>query len=205
VLMRRSHAARRPPRRRVVACLRPRSHAAGDYAFLTAGTGIPAILRFTEPRKFQLVKQSVFQSGPPKARFVVCGWPWTMRPSFLPLGSRIQRPPEPPQKTFPAVSTFMPSGTPGSAPPSSANTRSVCRASAAVRRHVEGADVAAACHFFPGRPLRAATSLRCSYGRPRSWRRRSSAPTASRCSMAPPPPQFTGYRTPIFRASERGG
>jgi hypothetical protein len=26
------------------------------YAFLTAGTGIPAILRFTEPRKFQLVK-----------------------------------------------------------------------------------------------------------------------------------------------------
>jgi hypothetical protein len=25
-------------------------------AFLTAGTGIPAILRFTEPRKFQLVK-----------------------------------------------------------------------------------------------------------------------------------------------------
>ena len=26
------------------------------YAFLTAGTGIPAILMFTEPRKFQLVK-----------------------------------------------------------------------------------------------------------------------------------------------------
>ena len=26
------------------------------YAFLTAGTGIPAILRFTEPRKFQFVK-----------------------------------------------------------------------------------------------------------------------------------------------------
>jgi hypothetical protein len=26
------------------------------YAFLIAGTGIPAILRFTEPRKFQLVK-----------------------------------------------------------------------------------------------------------------------------------------------------
>jgi len=26
------------------------------YAFLIAGTGIPAILRFTEPRKFELVK-----------------------------------------------------------------------------------------------------------------------------------------------------
>jgi hypothetical protein len=26
------------------------------YALLVAGTGIPAILRFTEPRKFQLVK-----------------------------------------------------------------------------------------------------------------------------------------------------
>jgi hypothetical protein len=26
------------------------------YALLTTGTGIPAILRFTEPRKFQLVK-----------------------------------------------------------------------------------------------------------------------------------------------------
>jgi hypothetical protein len=36
---------------------RPRSHGSRlDYAFLTAGTGIPAILRFTEPRKFQLVK-----------------------------------------------------------------------------------------------------------------------------------------------------
>jgi hypothetical protein len=43
------------------------------YAFLTAGTGIPAILSFTEPRKFQLVKYSVFQSGPPKAMLVVCG------------------------------------------------------------------------------------------------------------------------------------
>jgi hypothetical protein len=55
-------------------------------AFLKAGTGVPAILSFTEPRKFQLVKYSVFRSGPPKAMFVVCGWPWTFRPSFLPRG-----------------------------------------------------------------------------------------------------------------------
>jgi hypothetical protein len=40
-----------------VARLRPRSHVSRlAYPLLTAGTGIPAILRFTEPRKFQLVK-----------------------------------------------------------------------------------------------------------------------------------------------------
>src|SRR5262249_60282309 len=49
-----------------------------------------------------------------------------MRPSFLPDGSRIPRPPAPPQKTLPALSTFMPSGTPLSLPPRSANTLSVC-------------------------------------------------------------------------------
>jgi hypothetical protein len=37
------------------------------------------------PRK--LLRSSIY--------IVVCGWPWTMRPSFVPLGSRIQRPPEP--------------------------------------------------------------------------------------------------------------
>jgi hypothetical protein len=34
----------------------PRPHPEIFYAFLVAGTGIPAILRFTAPRKFQLVK-----------------------------------------------------------------------------------------------------------------------------------------------------
>src|SRR6516164_3993462 len=57
--------------------------------------------------------------------FVVAGCPCTMRPSFLPCGSMIQIPPAPPQYTLPATSTFMPSGTPGSAPRRSANTRSL--------------------------------------------------------------------------------
>src|SRR6516165_6203507 len=67
------------------------------YDLFGDGTGTPAILRLTEPRKFALVKYNVFQSGSPKAMFVVCGLPWMIRPSFLPLGSTIQIPPAPPQ------------------------------------------------------------------------------------------------------------
>src|SRR5260370_9251256 len=60
-----------------------------DHAFFATGTGMPAILRLTEPRWTRLVKNNVFQSSPPKPRLVVAGCPWTMRPSFLPLASRI--------------------------------------------------------------------------------------------------------------------
>ncbi len=38
------------------------------------------------------MKYRVFQSSPPKARLVVDGCPCTIRPSFLPCGSRIQIP-----------------------------------------------------------------------------------------------------------------
>jgi hypothetical protein len=81
-------------------------------AFLKAGTGIPAILSFTEPRKFQLVKYSVFQSGPPNAMFVV-RLAMDVPSELLAPGMSIQRTLEPPQYTFPALSTCMPSGTPG--------------------------------------------------------------------------------------------
>ena len=36
--------------------VRPSRRSTRFYAFLIAGTGVPAILRFTEPRKFQVVK-----------------------------------------------------------------------------------------------------------------------------------------------------
>lgn len=57
------------------------------YARLVAGTGTPGIFTRTEPSAVRLVKYSVFQSSPPNAMLVVCGLPWTMRPSFLPCGS----------------------------------------------------------------------------------------------------------------------
>jgi hypothetical protein len=59
------------------------------YAFFATGTGMPATFRLTDPSMVRLVKNRVFQSLPPKPMFVVAGWPWTMRPSFLPLGSRM--------------------------------------------------------------------------------------------------------------------
>jgi len=66
-------------------------HTSGDgaapYARLVAGTGTPGIFTRTEPSAVRLVKYSVFQSSPPNAMLVVCGLPWTMRPSFLPCGS----------------------------------------------------------------------------------------------------------------------
>jgi copper resistance protein D len=57
------------------------------YARFAAGTGTPGIFTRTEPSVVRLVKYKVLQSSPPNARLVVCGLPWTMRPSFLPLGS----------------------------------------------------------------------------------------------------------------------
>src|SRR5215467_15125275 len=57
------------------------------HAFFTTGTGMPGIFTLTDPIMVRLVKNSVFQSSPPKPILVVAGWPWTMRPSFLPFGS----------------------------------------------------------------------------------------------------------------------
>jgi putative copper resistance protein D len=57
------------------------------YARFAAGTGTPGIFTRTEPSVVRLGKYKVLQSSPPNARLVVCGLPWTMRPSFLPLGS----------------------------------------------------------------------------------------------------------------------
>jgi hypothetical protein len=50
--------------------------------FLWGGTGMPEIFTLTAPKWLRLVKYRVFQSSPPKARLVVAGAPWTMRPSF---------------------------------------------------------------------------------------------------------------------------
>src|SRR6266849_1811661 len=66
-----------------------------DSYFFWVGTGMPGIFTLTEPRWFRLVKYRVFQSSPPKARLVVAGAPGTMRPSFLPWGSRIHMAPDP--------------------------------------------------------------------------------------------------------------
>jgi putative copper resistance protein D len=60
---------------------------AATYPRLVAGTGTPGIFTRTEPSAVRLVKYSVFQSSPPNAMLVVCGLPWTMRPSFRPCGS----------------------------------------------------------------------------------------------------------------------
>jgi hypothetical protein len=57
------------------------------HVFLIAGTGMPGIFTLKDPIMVRLVKNSVFQSSPPKPILVVAGWPWTMRPSFLPFGS----------------------------------------------------------------------------------------------------------------------
>jgi hypothetical protein len=59
------------------------------HAFFATGTGMPGIFTLTDPIMVRLVKNSVFQSSPPKPILVVAGWPWTMRPSFFPFGSRI--------------------------------------------------------------------------------------------------------------------
>ena len=52
--------------------LQPRETA---YARFTAGTGQPGIFTRTDPSVLWVVKNSVFQSSPPKAMLVVCGWP----------------------------------------------------------------------------------------------------------------------------------
>ena len=63
----------------------------------------------------------VRKSDPPKAR--LRGTSGTlMTPRRLPAGSTTQMPPDPVQKTRPSMSTFIPSGTPGSAEDISANT-----------------------------------------------------------------------------------
>src|SRR5215470_2813403 len=57
------------------------------HAFFATGTGMPGIFTLTDPIMVRPVKNSVFQSSPPKPILVVAGWPWMMRPSFLPFGS----------------------------------------------------------------------------------------------------------------------
>src|SRR5215475_8105006 len=57
------------------------------HAFFATGTGMPGIFTLTDPIMVRPVKNSVFQSSPPKPILVVAGWPCTMRPSFLPFGS----------------------------------------------------------------------------------------------------------------------
>jgi hypothetical protein len=84
-------------RKRAAGVLRAGSASAGwalqrggaGYAFFATGTGMPATLRLTEPSMVRLVKNSVFQSLPPKPMLVVAGWPCKTRPSLLPLGSRM--------------------------------------------------------------------------------------------------------------------
>src|SRR5580698_3532942 len=66
------------------------------YRFAT-GTGTPAIFTLTAPNSLRVVKYSVFQSAPPKARLVVAEAPCTIRPSFLPFASITHNPPGPPQ------------------------------------------------------------------------------------------------------------
>src|SRR5438034_3040456 len=55
-----------------------------SHAFLTTGTGTPAILTLNEPRLVRVVKYTVFQSSPPKATLAVLLKPCTTRPSLLP-------------------------------------------------------------------------------------------------------------------------
>jgi hypothetical protein len=71
----------------------PRLVFRSDYA----GTGIPGIFTLTAPNSLRVVKYSIFQSAPPKARLVVAEAPCTIRPSFLPFESITHIPPGPPQ------------------------------------------------------------------------------------------------------------
>jgi hypothetical protein len=63
--------------------------AAIDHDLRSAGTGTPAIFTLKEPRLVRVQKYTVFQSSPPNATLAVLPKPWTTRPSFLPVGSRI--------------------------------------------------------------------------------------------------------------------
>src|SRR5262252_4087975 len=71
-----------PSYQRCVSAPPPLDRTGPAHVFFTAGTGIPGIFTLKDPIMVRLVKNSVFQSSPPKAILVVAGWPWTMRPSF---------------------------------------------------------------------------------------------------------------------------
>src|SRR5260370_15272652 len=66
-----------------------RNAVAVDYDLRSAGTGTPAIFTLKEPRLVRVQKYMVFQSSPPNATLAVLPKPWTTRPSFLPVGSKI--------------------------------------------------------------------------------------------------------------------
>jgi len=88
----------------MVMCLRPNSMPRGgaaiillgdDHAFLTAGTGIPAILRFTEPRKFQLVKLECLPVWAAEGEVCGLGLAVDDAPEFLALGVEYPKAPRP--------------------------------------------------------------------------------------------------------------
>src|SRR5690606_17574241 len=72
--------------------LDPDLHARG-----LGGRGVPGVRSWTECRPTQETKYSVFQSGPPKHRLFVWVSPCATIPRCLPVLSKIQIPPEPPQ------------------------------------------------------------------------------------------------------------
>src|ERR671919_2614605 len=87
---------------------------------------IPGVLTSIFHRDDPGVMYKVRKSGPPKARLRVTSAVRTT-PTTSPEGSITQNPPEPTQKTRPWLSTFMPSGTPGSAEDMSQKTRLLLR------------------------------------------------------------------------------
>jgi hypothetical protein len=59
----------------------------GLHAFLATGTAVPATLMFTDPSGDDWKTLFFTTQTSPNPTLVVAGCPWTMRPSFLPLGS----------------------------------------------------------------------------------------------------------------------
>jgi hypothetical protein len=59
------------------------------HDFFSTGTGTPATFTLKEPRLVRVQKYTVFQSSPPNATLAVFAKPWTTRPSFLPIESRM--------------------------------------------------------------------------------------------------------------------
>src|SRR5579859_2541744 len=79
--------------------------------FLYQGCGRPGVFTRSIYMDVLAVRNSVRRSGPPKAQLAQTSG-ISMMPILLPSGANTQTPPVPVQKTRPAWSTFMPSGTP---------------------------------------------------------------------------------------------
>src|SRR5215469_17927275 len=108
-----------------------RSRAGCGY-FLLRGVGRPRTFTLTRPNSHNPVTNTVVRSSPPKQKFVMCLSPARMVPRCWPDGSMIQIPPGPVHHTLPSLSTFIPSGAPGSFPLIWQNTRSEARFSSPV-------------------------------------------------------------------------